>query len=153
MIRRSICLFCVLLVAGCRIVQEFPAVDVSQPGWQVRQGQAVWRPDAKGPELSGELLWASHPDGRFLLQFLKTPITLVEARGSDAGWRISFPPQGRSFTGSRGRSPSQRLGWLHLAAALQGRTAPNWTFTRRSDRAWQLSNARTGEMIEGYLAQ
>jgi hypothetical protein len=101
-----------LLLLGCRTVPELPPVDLAQPGWQVRQGQAVWKPNASAPELSGELVWAVHPDGRFLLQFLKTPITLVEAQGSNERWQISFPPQGRTIKGSRGQSPSQRLSWL-----------------------------------------
>lgn len=150
--RGAVSLACLLLLVGCRTVPELPPVDISQPGWEVRQGQAVWRPKAKAPELSGELLWASHPDGRFLLQFLKTPITLVEAQGSEAGWQISFPPQGRSISGSG--QPWERLGWLHLAGALQRRRiAAGWTFTQGNTRAWKFSNARTGEMIEGYLAQ
>src|SRR5687768_6419551 len=67
---------------GCRTPANLPAVDLAQPGWQVRQGQAVWTTGVSGPELAGELLWATHPDGRFVLQFLKTPITMVEAQGS-----------------------------------------------------------------------
>jgi hypothetical protein len=143
----------IALAVGCRTPPTLPPVDLAQPGWQVKQGQAVWRPSASGPELTGELVWASAPDGRFLLQFLKTPITMVEARGSKEDWRISFPAQGRTFTGSRGRSPSQRLGWLYLARALQGeRLSEDWIFTKGEDR-WKLANARTGEMIEGYLAR
>src|SRR5687767_15391395 len=75
---RSICLFCLMFLLGCRATFDLPPVDLTQPGWQVRQGQAVWRPSANGPELTGELVWAAHPDGRFLLQFFKTPITMVE---------------------------------------------------------------------------
>lgn len=158
-----------LLIMGCQTIPEFPPIDMSQPGWQVRQGQAVWRPQANAPELSGELLWASHADGRFLLQFLKTPITLIEAQATRDAWRISFPAQGKILSGPRRRSPSQRLGWLHLAAALQRRgVAQGWKFTASNDRrdadqrdrdgrssvkAWKFSNARTGEMIEGYFAQ
>ena len=144
----------VVFLTGCRSVVEFAAVDVSQPGWGVEQGQAVWKPKPAGPELSGELLWASHADGRFLLQFLKTPITLVEAQGDASDWQIAFPPQGRSFSGSRGGPPSPRLGWLYLAAALQGRSLANgWTFAQRNNQSWELKNPRTGEQIEGYLSQ
>jgi hypothetical protein len=148
--RASYCALAILLIA-CRTPPKLPAIDLSQAGWQVRQGQAVWKPNKNAPELSGELVWASHPDGRFLLQFLKTPITLVEAEGSKDGWQISFPPQGRTLGGSRGHSPSQRLGWLYLAKALQAEalTGP-WTFTSAAD-GWKLANAHTGEVIEGYL--
>lgn len=143
-------LACCLLL-GCRTVPELPPVDLSQPGWQVRQGQAVWKPNREAPELAGEFVWASHRDGRFLLQFLKTPITLVEAQGDAERWKISFPPQERTINGSRGRSPSQRLGWLYLAEALQSkRSRGDWAFFWKGDR-FALGNARTGEMIEGYF--
>ena len=144
--RLRLCLICLVLL-GCRTVPQVPSLDLSQPGWQARQGQAVWKPNRNAAELAGELVWAAHPDGRFLLQFLKTPITLVEARGSEEAWEISFPPQGRTISGRRAR----RLGWLHLAWALQGKSvASAWTFAR-TDEKWQLANERTGEMIEGYL--
>lgn len=147
--RASYCALAMLLL-GCR-THRLPAIDVSEAGWQVRQGQAVWKPNVNAPELSGELVWASHPDGRFLLQFLKTPITLVEAQGGRDAWQISFPPQGRTFSGSQRRAPSQRLGWLYLARALQTQPLPQqWTFASTAG-GWKLTNARTGEVIEGYL--
>jgi hypothetical protein len=149
---RSICLIWLVMIIGCRTVPELPPVDPSQPGWQMRQGQAVWRPNTNAPELAGELIWATHADGRFMLQFLKTPIVMVEAQGGDEAWQISFPARERTIRGSRGRLPSQRLGWLYLAKALHGETltAPS-TFTRSGNK-WIFANARTGEMIEGYLA-
>ena len=139
-----------LLLLGCRTLPDVPAFDISQTGWQVHQGQAVWRPNSQAPELSGELVWASHPDGRFLLQFLKTPITLVEARGSREQWQIAFPARGRTIRGSQGRPLPQQLGWLHLAGALKGENVEGWTFRKTGD-AWKLANDRTGETIEGYL--
>jgi hypothetical protein len=143
----------ITLLTGCRTPGELPEVDLAQPGWQIRQGQAVWRANANAPELAGELVWATHPNGRFLLQFLKTPITMVEAQGDEQSWQISFPAQNRRISGSRQRSPSQRLGWLYLASALRGETLPaTWTLTRDANK-WRLVNPRTGEVIEGYLAQ
>lgn len=140
-----------LLLLGCRTVPELPPVDLSERGWRVVQGQAVWKTDKTAPGLSGELVWAAHRDGRFLLQFLKTPITLVEAQGNDECWRISFPPQGRTLGGRVSSRISDRLGWLRLAQALQGKQpGGDWAFFRR-DELWALGNARTGEMIEGYL--
>ena len=152
MCARSIALVCMLgLLMACRTPPKLPAIDLSEAGWQVRQGQAVWKPNKNAPELSGELVYASHPDGRFLLQFLKTPITLVEAQGDKEAWQISFPPQGQTIGGSRAHLPSQRLGWMYLAQALQAQALPgDWTFTSKPD-GWKLGNARTGEVIEGYL--
>ena len=138
-----------ILLMGCRTVPELAPFDTSQTGWIVRQGQAVWKPNASAPELAGELVWATHPEGHFLLQFLKTPLTLIEAQGTKGFWQISFPPQGRTVRGSG--QPAGRLGWMHLSFALQGRQlAEGWTFTRSGER-WKIANARTGEVIEGYL--
>lgn len=139
-----------LLLLGCRTVPPLPPFDVSQTGWQVRQGQAVWKPKKEAPEIAGELVWAANADGRFLLQFSKTPIALVEAQGSNERWQISFPAQGRTLAGSG--IPSPRLGWLHLAATLQRRgVSKGWTFTLNGEH-WKLANNRTGEIIEGYLS-
>ena len=131
---------------------ELPPIDVSQPGWRVRQGQAVWKPNREAPELAGEFIWAAHRDGRFLLQFLKTPITLVEAQGNAERWKISFPPQGRTLAGRASARTSDRFAWLYLAEALQSkRSHGDWAFFWKGDR-FALGNAQTGEMIEGYFS-
>ena len=146
-IRATLAAAVLIVLSGCRTLPQLPPVDLSQPGWQVRQGLAVWRPNRTGPELSGELVWASHPDGRFLLQFLKTPITLVEAQGGKAAWQVTFPPRDRTIGGRA----AERLGWLHLARKLQGkRTSDGWAYAGSSEK-WRLTNDATGEMIEGYL--
>jgi len=140
-----------VLLIGCRTTPKLPPINLSEAGWRVQQGQAVWKPDANAPELSGEVVWASNPDGRFFAQFLKTPITLVEAQGNQDAWKVSVPSQGRTISGSGGRSPSRRLGWVYLAWALQARPLPReWSF-RNTLEGWKLVNARTGEVIEGYL--
>ena len=140
-----------LLLLGCRTVSELPQVDLSQPGWRVLQGQAVWKPNRDALELSGEVLWAANRDGRYLLQFLKTPITLVEAQGDQERWQISFPAEGRTLKGSAARLPSRQLGWLCLARALRGeKSGGDWAFFRKGEK-WALGNAQTGEMIDGYF--
>ncbi|HKQ40802.1 MAG TPA: hypothetical protein VJ063_22230, partial [Verrucomicrobiae bacterium] len=97
------------------------------------------------------VVWAAHRDGQFLLQFLKTPITLVEAQGDDQRWRISFPPQNRTLGGRSSSRAFDRIGWLYLARVLQTKQpAGDWAFLWRGDR-FTLGNARTGEMIEGYF--
>jgi len=147
----ALCVACWLLL-GCRTVPELPQVDLSQRGWRVRQGQAIWKPSRDAPELSGELVWASHRDGQFLLQFLKTPITLVEAQGDEQRWKISFPPQGRTMGGRADSRVVDRFAWLCLARALRGEKPTNdWAFFLRGQR-WALGNAKSGEMIEGYFA-
>ena len=148
----ALCFVCLLSV-GCKTASELPQVDLSQPGWRVRQGQAIWKSNRDAPELSGELVWATHRDGQFLLQFLKTPITLVDAQGDDERWRISFPPEGRTFAGRRSSRAADRFAWLYLARALRGeKPAGDWAFFKHGER-WALGSARTGEMIEGYFGQ
>ena len=94
---------------------------ISGPGWTVRQGQAIWRPGPRYPELAGEIVLAQNPDGRSSLQFTKTLLPVALAQTTKTNWLIQFPPQRLGFTG-RGQPP-QRFVWLHLAAALDRRNA------------------------------
>ena len=41
-----------LLFASCRTLPDLPAVNVSEPGWTLKQGQAVWRRDRTSPEIA-----------------------------------------------------------------------------------------------------
>ena len=43
-------------ICGCRTSQQLPATNLSEPGWNVRQGQAIWRRETGAPEIAGELL-------------------------------------------------------------------------------------------------
>jgi hypothetical protein len=51
------------LASGCAAPPLAP-IDLAEPGWTVRVSAAVWHPPGNAPELAGELLVASHPDGR-----------------------------------------------------------------------------------------
>src|ERR1043166_4713848 len=85
--------FLALLVAcgACRTVLPLPPANLSQPGWTVRQGQAIWRSARKAPEIAGELLLATRTDGEAFVQFTKTPFPLVIAQTSGSDWEIRFP--------------------------------------------------------------
>ncbi|MDB6023749.1 MAG: hypothetical protein JWQ04_3606 [Pedosphaera sp.] len=65
------CVFFVFIMclAGCQIFPKLPPADLSEAGWTVRQGQAVWRSKKSAPEIAGELLVATNYDGRALVQF------------------------------------------------------------------------------------
>lgn len=148
------CLSMVLLLAllaltGCQSLPPEQAIDLTEPGWSVRQGQALWWRDG-APELAGELLVASHPDGRALVQFLKTPVVLVTARTSSNRWRIEAAPD--YFHEGYGAPPSASI-WLHLAKFIHGAPPPGrWGHERRADGSWWLHNRTTGERLEGFLA-
>lgn len=136
---------------GCRTVAPQPTFDLGQPGWDVRQGQAVWRSKSDAPEIAGELLVAIHPERRSFVQFTKVPLPLVLAQATDRSWQIEFAADGKRYSG-RGAPPS-RLVWFQLVRCLNGqRPAKGWTFNATSDGQWRLENGSTGEVLEGYLA-
>jgi hypothetical protein len=127
-----------------------PTLNLSEPGWKLRQGQAVWRLPKREVELAGELIVAEHPDGRAFIQFNKTPLTLVQAQRQPGRWQIEFPPQDRTFRGHG--NPYARLAWFPLLNGLTGKEVPSaWMFTPLPDHAWKLHNPRSGEFIEGFL--
>jgi hypothetical protein len=140
-----------LALGGCITAPDKILFAVSGPGWTVRQGQAIWRPGPRYPELAGEIVLAQNRDGRSSLQFTKTLLPVALAQITKTNWLIQFPPQRLGFTG-RGQPP-QRFVWLHLAAALADETLTiDFRFTRDPDGGWRLENRRTGEFVEGFLS-
>jgi hypothetical protein len=138
------------LCSGCRTPRESDLFTTSGPGWQVQQGQALWRARRGMPELGGDVVMATHPDGRCVVQFIKTPLALVLAQTSRTNWLIEFPPVHRGFKG-RG-APPQRFAWLYLQAALAGEPLPPaFHFQRKADGGWSLENNRSGESVQGFL--
>ena len=141
----------VLLGGGCMTAPDKTLFSTNDPGWTVRQGQAIWRPGIKHPELAGEIVLAQNPDGRSSLQFTKTLLPVTLAQTTKTNWLIQFPSQRLGFSG-RGQPP-RRFTWLYLAAALRGETLPDiFLFTRQPDDGWRLENRRTGEFVAGFLA-
>src|SRR5260221_7057373 len=96
---RLACLLGLAAAAGCRTLAPMPSVNLAEPGWKTRQGEAVWRSKKDAPEISGELLVATHPNGRTLVQFTKTPIPFVTAQTTSNAWQIHFVPNNQTYTG------------------------------------------------------
>jgi len=139
------------LGGGCITSPDKTLFSTSGPGWTVRQGQAIWKPGSKHPELAGEIVLAQNPDGRSSLQFTKTLLPVTLAQTTTTNWLIQFPAQRLGFIG--GGQPPQRFVWLHLSAAIAGKTLPEiYHFQRAPDGGWRLENRRTGEFVEGYLS-
>ena len=139
-----------MLCVSCRTSSALPPVDFSSPGWQLRQGQAVWKPSRNRPDLAGELLLATNASGSFVIQFSKTPFTLAAAEVADGAWQIEFGGARYSWRG-RGVPPA-RFAWFQLPRALAGVEPESpWKFTRRADDSWRLENTRTGEILEGLF--
>jgi hypothetical protein len=145
----SVLLALLFFCSGCQTTKE-SLFTVSGPGWHVREGQALWKPGHKYPELGGDLVLANNDDGRCLIEFEKTPITMVSAQITPESWLIRFPQRQMGFSGHG--KPSTRFLWLYLPAALSGKKLPkNLGFERKPDGGWRLENSRSGETLEGFL--
>jgi hypothetical protein len=138
------------MCASCRTGPPLPPVDFSSLHWQLRQGQAVWKPTKNRPELGGDLLLATNADGSYFVQFSKTPFTLATAQVAKGGWQIEFGDGHHTWRG-RG-APPNRFVWFQLPDALAGKQpGHHWKFTRQKDDSWRFENARTGETLEGMF--
>jgi len=139
----------VLGCAACRTVPPLAPANLSEPGWTIREGQAVWRPKIGAPEIAGELLVATHRNAQTFLQFTKTPLPLVVARLTTNRWQIEFVTDHRAFSG-HGQPPS-RFGWLQLARCVAGAAPPaKWHWEKLPDDRWRLENQISGETFEGF---
>ena len=136
--------FCV----SCRTATPLPPADFSSPGWTLRQGQGVWKPSRRRPELAGDLLLATNANGNYVVQFSKTPFTLAAAQVTDGGWQIEFGAGQYSWRGQG--APPARFVWFQLPRVLSGAPlADAWQLTRPAADSWRLENSRTGEFLEG----
>lgn len=136
-------------LAGCATA-PLPSPDARGAGWQTREGQALWHPRGAAPQIAGELLLISHKNGDFVLQFDKTPLTIVAAQRTGSRWQVEFPTRQRRYGGSGTGVP--RWLWVVLPEALRGQPLPKGVTFKRDDGSWRLANERTGESIKGFLA-
>jgi hypothetical protein len=141
----------VLLSLTACSTTPLPPVNLQQPGWTVREGQAVWKRDRTAPEIAGEVLVASDKNGQEFVQFTKTPFPMIIAQSASNHWQVEIPMQNKRYSGPG--SPPARLIWLYLPRLLSGQPPPkNWSWNALADDRWQLENHRTGESISGYLS-
>lgn len=138
-----------LFCAGCATV-TLPPVNLKQPGWTVRQGQAIWRRQRGGEGIAGDILVATRPDGRAFVQFSKTPFPLVVAQSTPKAWTVDFPPENKHYSG-RGRPP-KRIIFLQLPGVLSGQPPlRNWSWRKLADGGWRLENNVSGESLDVYF--
>jgi len=139
-----------LAISGCRSLPLQPPIDLSGPGWNLREGQAVWRPRAGADGIAGDLLVAMHPDGRSVVQFTKTPLPFIVAQRTTNAWQLQFVPRNKTYSG-RGEPPA-RLLWLHLPDGLARCHDPS-KFDRvaEPDGNFSFWNLASGESLEGFL--
>ncbi len=135
---------------GCRTLSvRIPPANLKEPGWTVRQGQAVWHIPTGNREIAGEVLVATRSDGTDFVQFTKSPFPLVIAQATPSAWKIEFPPQNQHYSGHG--APPKRIIWLYLPRVLAGQPPPkNWTWKEDSS-GWKLENHSNGEVVEGYF--
>jgi hypothetical protein len=139
-----------MMFCGCQTAPR-DLFTATGAGWHVQQGQALWRPKRGLPEFGGDLVMATDANGRCLIQFDKTPMSILSAQTTSSSWLIRFPQRQMGFSG-HGHG-STRFAWLYLHAALAGETLPAALhFERKADGGWRLENTRTGETIEGFLS-
>jgi hypothetical protein len=141
----------IIYLAGCQLFPMLAPVNLSEPGWVTRQGQAVWRASRTAPEIAGEMLVATNSDGRAFVQFTKTPLPFLTAQSTTNSWQLHSIPDDKTYSG-RGRPPVRAI-WLWLPGCLAGRPPPKpLAWQRETDNNWRLENLATGESLEGYLA-
>lgn len=125
-------------------------MDLSEPGWVIRQGQAVWKHKPTEAGIAGDLLVALHVDGRSVVQFTKPPLPFVAAQRNTNSWQIQFFAQNKTYSG-QGRPP-ERFGWLQLPDNLMAsQPDSDWVLSRDRSGAWQFTNNLSGETLEGFL--
>ena len=138
------------LTTGCLDTRPLGRVNLSEPGWQVKEGQGVWKMKKTSPELAGEILLATRTDGRAYLQFTKTPFPFVIAQLTMKSWQFELPTQNRRYSGP-GKGPA-RMPWLRLPGLLRGEKPPaGWRWRVPETNHWRLEKLSTGEFIEGFL--
>jgi hypothetical protein len=145
----GVALVSAVLSTACRTT-PLPPINLQEPGWTVREGQALWKRNKTAPELAGELLVATSRDGRSFVQFTKTPFPMIIGQRTTNHWQIEIPIQNKRFSGPG--SPPKRLIWLYLPGLLAGESSPKgWSWNLLADKSWRLENSRTGEAVQGYL--
>jgi hypothetical protein len=134
---------------GCATTGPMAPLDMSAPGWEVRQGQAIWRPDNKKPEIAGEIVLATNPNGNSYVQFSKT-IPIVSAQSSPDRWEAEFSPENKHYSGS-GAGPA-RLVWVQLLRAIEGRELKgDWRLIHPSNDFIALEDDDSGERLEVHF--
>ena len=139
--------FCFLL--GCATVPPFSAVNLTDPGWTIHQGQAVWKPKADAPDIAGEILVGTRSNGQTYAQFSKNPFPIVIAQTTTNTWQLELPMRNKRYSG-RG-NPPKRMIWFAVPKILAGNPSPDDWSVQKNSKSWLLEHKRTGEWVELYL--
>ena len=140
-----------MTLAGCTSLPPQPAMNLSEPGWVIREGLAVWKSKPGAQGISGSLLVAMHWNGRSVVQFTTTNGPFVSAQSTTNAWQAQFAGH-KKLSSGRGKVPERNV-WLQLPEGLLGNSAEetDWIMTRERGGAWSFKNDLTGETLEGSL--
>src|SRR5262245_14203490 len=108
----------VICLTGCRTLSPLGPVNLSEPGWTLHTGQAIWKPKADAPEIAGEVLMGIREGGQTYTQFTKNPFPMVIAQTTTNGWQIELPMQNKRYSG-KGKPP-KRMIWFAVPSILAG---------------------------------
>lgn len=130
--------------------RPLPPVNLAEIGWQVHESLIVWKPKRTAPELFGELLVATHPDGRRLIQLSKQSLPLITAESATNGWMITSTLRRGQFGGSL--PATDRVPWFLLESFPPHPPANSrWQLELKANGVWHMVNSRTGEYVEGTM--
>jgi hypothetical protein len=131
---------------------SFAPVKLSDPGWTVRRGQAIWSRARGSDGIAGEILVATRADGRAFVQFSKDAFPMVAAQSGPNGWAAGYPLGNRRFSGHG--KPPKRIIFLQLPPVLSGLPpSKNWSWEAIGRGGWRLENKSLGESLEVYWNQ
>jgi len=141
-------LFSVLFLCSCHSIAPLPPVNLSEPGWKLQQGQVVWTPKRNAPEIVGDVMVATQPDGRAFAQFTKTPLPIITVQKTANTWSLDAPLENRHYA-YPGQPPARVL-WFQLIRHTVGEPlGKDWKWSDTADGGWRLENLSTGEIAEG----
>lgn len=151
---RGTAYWCLCLVSltlyGCASTTNWPEVDLSDAGWAVWTGQALWTREGDRPPIAGEVIIARRASGEVFVSFSKPPLPIFTARTLAGQWRIDFVDAGQSHSGHG--KPPRRFVWFALPGLLEGGAPPaDWTIALPAGAQWSIRNASTGEAIRLVL--
>jgi hypothetical protein len=145
-------LWSLTLVCLCGCYSHRPyawsSYNLSEPGWRVWNGQAIWKPRKSIPELTGDVMVAVNTNGSAIIQYTKT-IPFATARLDGHHWQIDFPAGDRVYAGNY-PLPSH-FAWFQLPA-LVGGVPPSRSWVEKGNLdQWEIDSRHGSETLSGYL--
>ncbi|HEX4342360.1 MAG TPA: hypothetical protein VH255_03160 [Verrucomicrobiae bacterium] len=135
-------------LCSCKSIAPLPPVNLSEPGWKTQQGQVVWTPKRNAPEIVGDVMVATQPDGRAFIQFTKTPLPIITAQKTQNKWSLEVPLENKRY--AYPGKPPERILWFQLAKhSAGGSLTKPWKWTDTDGDGWRIENISTGESVEG----